>query len=68
MAKNGIRNRHRREAPSQINVDPATQRRQIEERAYAKFCERGETPGRDVEDWLTAEQEVLAGTHATDAR
>lgn len=65
MAKNGTRNRERHDAPGHIDVDPATQRQQIEERAYAKFCERGGTPGHDVEDWLAAEQEILAGTNAT---
>ena len=68
MAKNGKRHRERHEAVSHINVDPATQREQIEERAYAKFCERGGTPGHDVEDWLAAEQEILAGTKATVAQ
>lgn len=68
MAKNGTRNRERREAASHISVDPATLRQQIEERAYAKFCERGGTPGYDVEDWLAAEQEILAGTKATAAK
>lgn len=65
MAKNGTHNRERREAASHINGDPAAQRQQIEERAYAKFCERGGTSGHDVEDWLAAEQEILAGTKAT---
>lgn len=68
MAKNGTRNRESREESSHISVDPATQRQQIEERAYAKFCERGGAPGRDVEDWLAAEQEILAANKATDAR
>ena len=68
MATNGMRNRERREAASHINVDPATQRQQIEERAYAKFCEHGGTPGHDVEDWLAAEREILAGTKTTVAQ
>lgn len=50
MAKNGTHNRERREAPSHINGNPAAQRQQIEERAHAIFCERGGTPGHDVED------------------
>ena len=68
MAKNGRHHRERHEAASHINVDPATQRQQIEERAYAKFCERGGTLGHDVEDWLAAEQEILAGTKAAAAQ
>lgn len=35
-------------------------RQEIELRAYYRSCERGCTPGREVEDWLAAEQEVLA--------
>lgn len=68
MSRNGKHNRQRREVASQINLDPATQRQQIEERAYAKFLERGGVPGHDVEDWLTAEQEILAGTRASAAK
>ena len=33
---------------------------QIRERAYQLYLERGSTPGHENEDWLTAEQEVLA--------
>jgi hypothetical protein len=68
MAKNGTRHRERGEAATDINVDPATQRQLIEERAYAIFCERGRTLGHDVEDWLAAEQEILAATKATVAQ
>ena len=68
MGKNGKHNRQRHEVESHINVDPAAQRRQIEERAYARFLERGGVPGQDVEDWLAAEQEILAGTKATAAK
>jgi hypothetical protein len=32
---------------------------QIEKRAYEIFLARGGEHGRDLEDWLTAEQEVL---------
>jgi hypothetical protein len=35
-------------------------RDEIERRAYFKFCERGCGAGRDVEDWLNAEREVVA--------
>ena len=67
MAKNGTRNRERRE-PCHGNVDSATQQQQIAERAYAKFSERGGAPGHDVEDWLAAEQKVLGANKATAAR
>ena len=41
--------------------------REIELRAYHRYCERGCAPGRDVEDWLTAEQEVLGKQVPTEA-
>jgi hypothetical protein len=34
-------------------------REEIARRAYAKFCDRGCVHGRDTEDWLAAEREVL---------
>jgi hypothetical protein len=36
--------------------------RQIAERAYQLFQQRGGSHGSDMEDWLTAEREVLAAT------
>ena len=35
-------------------------REEIELRAYYRYCERGCAPGADVNDWLAAEQEVVA--------
>lgn len=34
----------------------------IRARAYEKFLSRGSEDGHDLEDWLSAEQEVLATT------
>ncbi|MGA3103341.1 MAG: DUF2934 domain-containing protein [Terriglobales bacterium] len=34
---------------------------QVRERAYQLYQERGEVPGFEVEDWLQAEAEILAG-------
>jgi hypothetical protein len=48
------------------NTDDAL-RDEIELRAYFKYCERGCVTGGDVEDWLTAEREVLA-ERAVDTR
>lgn len=42
-------------------------RREIELRAYYRYCERGYIPGADVEDWLAAEHEVLARTSGNGA-
>jgi len=33
---------------------------EIRRRAYELYEERGRTPGRDHEDWLVAEREVMA--------
>ena len=68
MAKNGARNQERHKKPNHNSVDPDVERQLIAERAYAKFCERGGTPGHDVEDWLAAEQEIIVANNATDAR
>ena len=38
-------------------------RQEIELRAYSRYCERGSAPGGDRDDWLAAEQEVLAKHH-----
>ena len=40
-------------------------RQEIELRAYYRYCDRGCAPGLDREDWLAAEQEVLARQHGT---
>ena len=41
-------------------ADVETLRQEIALRAYYRYCERGCAAGCDVEDWLAAEQEVLA--------
>lgn len=41
-------------------IDQEALRVEIEKRAYFRYCERGCVPGGEVEDWLAAEQEVLA--------
>ncbi len=41
------------------DFDKPTEER-IRERAYELYLERGGEPGRDVEDWLSAEQELGA--------
>ena len=44
------------------NQDDKSENRQqeIARRAYRRYCDRGCTPGADIDDWLTAEREVLA--------
>ena len=39
-------------------VNPA--REEITRRAYEIYLERGEEPGRDLEDWLQAERELAS--------
>lgn len=33
---------------------------EIEKRAYQRYCDRGCAPGRELEDWIAAERELLA--------
>ena len=42
------------------STDNEALREEIARRAYTKFCDRGCVHGSDTEDWLAAEQEVLA--------
>lgn len=41
-------------------LDPDALRQEIQLRAYHRYCERGCASGADLNDWLAAEQEVLA--------
>ena len=50
--------------PAGEALDSEALRREIELRAYDRYCQRGCEPGGDVADWLEAEQEILAA-HAT---
>jgi hypothetical protein len=40
-------------------VNPAREE-EIKRRAYKIYLERGEEPGRDLEDWLQAERELAS--------
>jgi hypothetical protein len=33
---------------------------EISRRAYLRFCERGQAPGQELDDWLAAERDVLS--------
>ena len=46
-----------KEKPSVMN--PAREK-EIKRRAYEIYLERGEEPGRDLEDWLQAERELAS--------
>lgn len=41
--------------------DDKAVREEIERRAYRRFCDRGGEHGFDLDDWLAAERQVLAG-------
>jgi hypothetical protein len=43
-------------------------RREIDLRAYFRYCERGCAPGLELDDWLAAEREVLAEKRAKPSR
>jgi len=47
--------------PRQVQVDNATHVEEIRRRAYEIYLERGEQPGRDLDDWLQAERELERG-------
>ena len=46
--------------PININFEIDIPKTQIAARAYERFLERGGEHGHDLEDWLSAERELLA--------
>jgi hypothetical protein len=50
------------------SADDAPRRAKIESRAYEIYLRRGGTDGRDFDDWLCAEREVLAKFPQIDPR
>jgi hypothetical protein len=44
----------------QRSVANPAREEEIKRRAYEIYLERGEEPGRDVEDWLQAERELAS--------
>jgi hypothetical protein len=45
---------------SEVQVENSTREEEIRIRAYKIYVERGEQPGRELEDWLQAERELEA--------
>jgi hypothetical protein len=45
----------------QVSVVNSTRREEIRRRAYEIYRERGEQPGRELDDWLQAERELKRG-------
>jgi hypothetical protein len=60
------------EVRSRRRTDPASKRDPIREaiatRAFELFLERGGQHGHDIDDWLRAEQDVLASRSDSDAK
>lgn len=54
--------KHRQDRPPGAGAaqDPEAFRREIELRAYHRYCERGCAPGNDLDDWIAAEHEVFS--------
>ena len=45
----------------EVSVGNTARDEEIRRRAYEIYLERGEQPGRDLEDWLQAERELKRG-------
>jgi hypothetical protein len=57
-----------REGPSMPSTNKRIPSREaIERRAYEIYVERGSMEGHDVEDWLAAEEELMARAEEADA-
>jgi hypothetical protein len=46
----------------EASVGTSTRDEEISRRAYEIYLERGQQPGRDLDDWLQAERELERGT------
>jgi hypothetical protein len=47
-------------------TDETEKRKAVEESAYFRWLNRGASHGADLEDWLSAEQEVLKNVYERD--
>ena len=45
----------------EVSVVNSTRHEEIRRRAYGIYLERGEQPGRELDDWLQAERELKRG-------
>ena len=45
----------------EVPVENSTRDEEIRRRAYELYLERGEQPGRELDDWLQAERELEGG-------
>jgi len=51
-------------ATAKIQVGNSAPEEEIRRRAYEIYLERGEQPGRELEDWLQAERELEQGVYS----
>jgi hypothetical protein len=61
VAGNESRTSSTLEMPLSTDQAPVSLEERIRTRAYALYLERGGQEGSDVDDWLRAEAEILAG-------
>jgi hypothetical protein len=52
----------KRATPADASLNGEVLHQRIAEKAYEVYLDRGQTHGHDVDDWLEAEQMVLAET------
>jgi len=45
----------------EVSVENSARDEEIRRRAYEIYLERGEQPGRELDDWLQAERELERG-------
>jgi hypothetical protein len=48
-----------------MNAHKEISKEEVAHRAYELYVQRGEEPGKDVEDWVRAEQELELGAEPT---
>ncbi len=46
---------------AEVSVGNSARNEEIRRRAYEIYLERGQQPGRDLDDWLQAERELEGG-------
>ncbi len=49
------------EETGEVSVGNSARDEEIRRRAYVIYLERGQQPGRDLDDWLQAERELEGG-------
>lgn len=64
MAKQHTKPSGHHSEPQKPAAGSSALQEEIALRAYYRHCERGGTPGSATDDWLAAEQEVLAERRA----